>query len=57
MIDAFAGALSGQLVMLAQEGRQLQRLQVMRQQDCGVPSEASVMAPPQRADPGSCGPR
>ena len=33
MIDAVAGALPRQLIVLAQEGRQLQRLQVMRQQD------------------------
>ena len=33
MVDAFGGALPGDLVVLAQEGRQLQRLEVVRQQD------------------------
>ena len=33
MVDAFGGALTGQLVVLAQEGRQPQRLQVMGEQD------------------------
>ncbi len=35
MIDAVGRALPGQLVILAQEGRQLQRLQVMGEQDLG----------------------
>jgi hypothetical protein len=35
MVDAVAGALPGQPVMLAQEGRQLQRLQVVGKQDLG----------------------
>ena len=33
MVDAFGGALPGQLVVLAQEGRQLQRLEVVREQN------------------------
>jgi hypothetical protein len=35
MIDAFGGALPGQLLVLAQEGRQLQRLEMMGEQDLG----------------------
>ena len=35
MIDALGGALPGELVILAQEGRQLQRLQVMGEQKLG----------------------
>jgi hypothetical protein len=41
MIDAFGGALPGQLLMLAQEGRQLQRLEMVGEQDLG----ASVLMP------------
>ncbi len=33
IVDAFGGALAGDLVVLAQEGRQLQRLEVVGQQD------------------------
>ena len=33
MVDALGGALPGELVVLAQEGRQLQRLQVMGEQN------------------------
>ena len=32
VIDAFPGAFAGDLLVLAQEGRQLERFQVMRQQ-------------------------
>ena len=35
MIDALGGALPGELVVLAQEGRQLERLQVMSEQKLG----------------------
>ena len=33
MVDAFGGALAGDLVVLAQERRQLQRLEVMGEQN------------------------
>ena len=35
MVDALGGALPGELVVLAQEGRQLQRLEVMGEQELG----------------------
>ena len=35
MVDALGGALPGELVVLAQEGRQLQRLEVMGEQKLG----------------------
>ena len=35
VVDAFAGTLPGKLVILAQEGRQLERLQVMGEQKLG----------------------
>ena len=42
MVDILGGALSGELVVLAQEGRQLERLEVMGKQKLGV----SLMTPP-----------
>ena len=47
MIHALGGALPGELVVLAQEGRQLQRLEVMRQQELGRVAHAA--APPSSA--------
>ena len=35
MVDALGGALPGELVILAQEGRQLERLEVMGEQKLG----------------------
>ena len=35
MLNALAGALPGELVILAQEGRQLEHLQVMAEQKLG----------------------
>ena len=35
MVDALGGALPGELVVLAQEGRQLERLEVMGEQKLG----------------------
>ena len=35
MVDALGGALPGELVMLAQKGRQLERLEVMGEQKLG----------------------
>ncbi len=46
VVDALGRALPGQLVVLAQEGRQLQRLEVMRQQDLRRVAHA---APPSSA--------
>ena len=47
MVDALGGALPGELVVLAQEGRQLERLEVMGEQDLGRVAHAA--APVSRA--------
>ena len=44
MVDALGGALAGHLVVLAQERRQLQRLQVMGQQDLRGVAHAAISA-------------
>ena len=46
MVDALGGTLSSQLVVLAQEGRQLERLEVMGEQELGHAAHAAV--PPSR---------
>ncbi len=47
MIDIFGGALAGQLVVFAQEGRQLQGFQMMGQQELWriAHAEAPVSSP------------
>ena len=50
MIDPFGGALAGQLVVLAQEGRQPERLQVMGEQNLRL--IAHDAAPAQQAQVG-----
>ena len=47
MIHALRGALPGELVVLAQEGGQLERLEVMRQQN--LRHVAHAAAPPSSA--------
>ena len=47
MVDALRRALPGELVVLAQEGRQLECLEVVRQQELGRVAHAA--APPSRA--------
>jgi hypothetical protein len=47
MVDTLRRALPGELVVLAQEGRQLERLEVVRQQELGRVAHAA--APPSRA--------
>ena len=42
MVDALGRTLSSQLVVLAQEGRQLERLEVMRQQELGHIAHAAL---------------
>jgi hypothetical protein len=47
VLDAFGGALPGKLVILAQEGRQLERLQVMGEQQLrGVGHDATPVSRP-----------
>ena len=62
MIDALGGTLPGELVVLAQEGRQLERLEMMGQQDLrGVAharppdQQAHVARGRGRRRPGPCG--
>ena len=47
VVDTLRGALPSELVVLAQEGRQLQRLEVMREQELGRAAHAA--APPSSA--------
>ena len=42
MVDTLRRALPGQLVVLAQEGRQLERLEVVRQQELGRVAHAAA---------------
>ena len=45
MVDALGGALPGELVMLAQKGRQLERLEVMDEQKLGrVGHDATLLS-------------
>ena len=45
MIDAFGGALAGELVVLAQKGRELERLEVMCEQHLrGIAHDAVAWA-------------
>ena len=47
MIEALGGALPGELVVLAQKGRQLERLQVMSEQKLGrIGHDAALVSRP-----------